>query len=83
MTRAGSRLTRDGVLILTARRFRTQERNRSDAIARLVEMIRAAATPPRPRHKTRVPGSAKKRRTDAKKRRSATKRLRGPVRGEE
>jgi ribosome-associated protein len=81
--RAGSRLTRDGVLIITARRFRTQERNRDDAIARLVELIRAAAVPPKPRHKTRVPRAAKARRVDAKRRRSATKRLRGSVTGDD
>jgi ribosome-associated protein len=79
VARAGSRVTRDGVIIITARRFRTQERNREDAVERLVEMIRAAATPPRPRRKTRVPRSEKARRADAKRRRSATKRLRGPV----
>jgi len=80
MARAGSRLTRDGVIIITARRFRTQERNRADAIERLVEMIRAAALPPKPRRRTRTPRAAKARRVDAKRRRSATKRLRGPVR---
>ena len=74
-----SRLTRDGVLVMTARRFRTQERNRDDAIARLVEMIRAAAVPPKPRRKTRVSRAAKARRVDEKRRRSATKRLRGSV----
>ncbi|HKW14275.1 MAG TPA: alternative ribosome rescue aminoacyl-tRNA hydrolase ArfB [Candidatus Krumholzibacteria bacterium] len=83
MSRAGSRLTREGVLIITARRFRTQERNRADAIARLVELIRAAATPPKRRRKTRTPAAAKARRVDAKRRRSNTKRLRGPVRKEE
>ena len=80
MARAGSRLTREGVIIITARRFRTQERNRADAIERLVEMIRAAALPPKPRRRTRTPRAAKTRRVDAKRRRSATKRLRGPVR---
>lgn len=80
MARAGSRLTREGVVIITARRFRTQERNRADAIERLVEMIRAAALPPKPRRRTKTPRAAKARRVDAKRRRSATKRLRGPVR---
>lgn len=83
MARAGSRLTRDGVLVITARRFRTQERNRADAIERLVHMIRAASTPPKPRRKTRVPHAAKVRRVDDKRRRSATKRLRGNVRGDD
>jgi ribosome-associated protein len=77
--RAGSRLTRDGVLIITARRFRTQERNRADALDRLVEMIRLAAVPPKARRKTRTPRAAKARRIDAKRRRATTKRLRGPV----
>ena len=81
--RAGSRLTRDGVLVMTARRFRTQERNRDDVVARLVELIRAAAVPPKPRRKTKVTRAAKARRVDAKRRRSATKRLRGSVTGDD
>jgi ribosome-associated protein len=83
IARAGSRLTRDGELIITARRFRTQERNRADAIARLVEMIRSAATPPKRRRKTKTPRAAKARRVDAKRRRSATKRMRGSVGADE
>jgi ribosome-associated protein len=83
LARAGSRLTRAGELIITARRFRTQERNRADAIARLVEMIRSAATPPKRRRKTRTPRAAKARRVDAKRRRSTTKRLRGTVGSDE
>jgi len=79
ISRAGSRITRDGVLIITARRFRTQERNRADAIERLVEMIRTAATPPKRRRKTKTPRTAKARRVDEKRRRSVTKRLRGSV----
>ena len=79
ISRAGSRITRDGVLIITARRFRTQERNRADAIDRLVEMIRTAATPPKHRRKTKTPRAAKARRVDEKRRRSVTKRLRGSV----
>jgi ribosome-associated protein len=81
--RVGSRLTRDGVLIITARRFRTQERNRADAIERLVELIRSAATPPKPRRKTKTPRVAKARRVDEKRRRSATKRLRENVASED
>ena len=79
ISRAGSRVTREGVLIITARRFRTQERNRADAIDRLVEMIRTAATPPKSRRKTRVSRAAKANRVDAKRRRSATKRLRKAI----
>ena len=81
--RAGSRLTRDGVLVITARRFRTQERNRADAIARLVELIRAAAVPPRARRRTKIPRAAKARRVDDKRRRSQTKQLRGSIRADD
>ena len=83
VARAGSRVTREGVLIITARRFRTQERNRADAIERLVEMIRTAATPPKHRRKTKVSRTAKANRVDAKRRLSATKRLRGSVRNDD
>lgn len=77
IARAGSKVTRDGVLILTARRFRTQERNRADAVARLVEMIRAAATPPKRRRKTKPTRASKHQRVEQKRKRSSTKRLRG------
>lgn len=80
---AGSRVTRDGVLVITARRFRTQERNRADAIARLVELIRAVAVPPKRRRRTRPTRASKQVRVDTKRRRSATKRLRGRVGGDE
>jgi len=83
VARVGSRLTRDGVLIITARRFRTQERNRADAVERLVELIRSVATPPKPRRKTKTPRAAKARRVDEKRRRSATKRMRGSVGSDE
>lgn len=75
--RAGRKLTRDGVLLLTARRFRTQERNRADAVERLVELIRAAAAPPKRRRKTKPTRASKQRRVEAKRRQSSTKRLRG------
>jgi len=77
VARAGRRVTREGVLVISARRFRTQERNRADALERLVEMIRAAARPPVPRRKTRKPRAAVERRVDTKRRRASTKRLRG------
>src|SRR3954471_1740172 len=54
----GGKLTRDGVLVITAQRFREQERNRADARARLVEIIRQAATPKPVRRPTRVPKSS-------------------------
>lgn len=83
IARAGSRLTRNGVLVITARRFRTQERNRADAVERLVALIRTAAVPPKNRRKTRVSQAARARRADAKRRRSAVKRLRGSVSSED
>ena len=73
---AGRRLTRDGVLVITAQRHRTQGRNREDALARLVELIRRAAVPPVPRRPTRPSKAEKRRRLEGKLRRGATKRLR-------
>ena len=74
---AGRRLTKEGVLVITANRFRTQERNRDDAIARLVDLLQRAARRPTPRRKTRVSQAVKRRRVDAKTRRGALKKLRG------
>lgn len=76
---AGSRMTKDGVLVLRADRHRTQDMNRADARARLVEMIREAAIPPKPRIKTKPTKASKVRRVDAKKRRADVKRGRGRV----
>ena len=73
---AGSRLTNDGVLVITAQRHRTQERNREDALARLVELIQRAAVPPTPRVKTRPTAAARARRLEGKKRRSGIKGMR-------
>ncbi len=73
---AGRRLTRDGVLVITAQRHRTQDRNRQDALARLVALVRQAAVPPVPRRPTRPTAAAKRRRLDAKTRRSKIKQLR-------
>src|SRR5476651_1406503 len=73
---AGSRLTRDGVLILAARAHRSQERNRQEALAKLVELIRQAAIKPRTRHKTRPTRSSKLRRLDSKSRHAKDKKLR-------
>lgn len=72
----GRRLTQDGVLVLIARRHRTQERNRADARARLVELIREAAVPPKPRRPTRPTLASKRRRLEAKSARSNLKRER-------
>jgi ribosome-associated protein len=74
---AGKRLTRDGVLIIAAQRHRTQERNRQDALDRLLELIREAAVVPVRRRATRPTMGSRKRRLEGKRRRSAIKDLRG------
>ena len=74
---AGSRLTKDGVLIVTAREHRTQERNRREALARLIEFIRRAATRPKPRKATKPPLASKRRRLESKTIRGRLKRARG------
>jgi ribosome-associated protein len=76
---AGKRMTKDGVLIIDARRFRTQERNQQDAINRLIELIRQAAEKPRLRRKTKPTPASKERRLEDKHRRSETKRRRWSV----
>ena len=63
---SGRRLTQEGVLVLTARSHRSQERNRQDARDRLAELIRQAAVPPKPRRATRPPLASKRRRLEAK-----------------
>lgn len=76
---AGKKVTESGILIIQAQRFRTQERNRQDAIDRLVVLIRKAAEIPRPRRKTMPPPASRRRRIEAKQRRSQTKRMRRPI----
>jgi ribosome-associated protein len=76
---AGRRLTNDGVLVITAQRYRTQERNRQDALDRLVALIRRAAVPPTPRRPTKPSAAAKQRRLQSKARRAAIKERRRPV----
>ncbi len=73
---AGSRLTKDGVIVIFAQTQRSQELNRQDALARLLALIAAAAKAPKPRIKTRPSLSARKRRVESKVRRGETKRLR-------
>lgn len=73
---AGSRLTREGVIVITAQRHRAQARNRDDALARLVDLIRRATRPPLVRRLTKPPAAAKERRIEGKKRRAGIKRLR-------
>ena len=74
---AGSRMTNDGVLVIDAQQFRSQERNREDAKARLIDLIRAATHVPKPRRPTKPGKAAKERRHDSKARRAKVKKLRG------
>lgn len=76
---AGRRLTRGGILVLTANRFRTQAENRQDAIDRLVKLLAEAAAKPRRRVATRPSRAAKKRRLDEKRVSGMRKKLRGRV----
>lgn len=73
---AGRRLTKDGVIVITADRFRSREQNRADALARLVDLLRRSAQRPTVRRPTRPSKAAKASRTDSKTRRGALKRLR-------
>ena len=73
---AGRRLTRDGVIVIIAQRYRTQERNRQDALDRLIALIRRAAVPPAPRRPTKPGRAAKERRLQAKARRATVKQQR-------
>jgi len=77
---AGDRLTTDGVLVIQAQRFRSQLRNRDDALRRLVELLQKAAQPPKVRKPTAPSFAARRRRVDAKKKRAAVKARRGTVR---
>ena len=73
---AGRRLTNDGVVVITAQRHRTQERNRADALDRLVELIRRAAVEPTPRKASKPSAASRGRRLQSKKRRGSLKGLR-------
>ena len=73
---AGNRITTEGVLFIEAKRFRTQEQNREDAVQRFVELVRRALIPPKPRKQTKPTAASKARRIKAKKLRGDTKRLR-------
>jgi ribosome-associated protein len=79
-TLAGQRMTKDGVIVIHAQRFRTQERNRADAIDRLLELLREAAVRPKPRRVTKPTLGSKVRRLEGKKRRSDVKARRGATR---
>lgn len=74
---AGRRLTQDGILILSAERYRSQQRNRDDALERLLALIREACETDTPRRPTRPTLASRKRRLDSKQRRGETKKLRG------
>lgn len=76
---AGRRITQDGILIIEARQHRTQERNREDAVARLVALIQRAVERPKPRKKTKPSRAAKERRIESKKQRGKIKQARRPV----
>lgn len=76
---AGKRLTKEGVVVITAGRFRTREQNREDARARLIRLLRQAASPPTKRRPTQPSLGAKQRRLDAKKRHAHRKRSRHKV----
>jgi len=73
---AGRRLTRDGVLVISAQRHRTQERNRQDALDRLIELIERAAVAPIPRRATKPTRRSRERRLESKNRRGSIKGLR-------
>jgi len=73
---AGRRMTREGVIVIDAQRFRTRELNRADALERLVELIRAAAVVPKTRRPTRPTLASKERRLEGKERRGRVKSLR-------
>ncbi len=80
---AGRRLTQEGVLVIQANRFRTQERNRADAMERLAALIIRAQEVPKPRKATRPTAASRQRRLQAKSRRSSVKSLRGAPAPEE
>jgi ribosome-associated protein len=80
---AGRRMTDEGILVIEARATRSQSHNREAALEQLVDLIRQAAIPPKPRHKTRPTRASKQARLAAKTRRSQTKAHRRPVTGDE
>jgi ribosome-associated protein len=73
---AGKRATADGVLILEAKKYRTQEQNREDAIARFYELLKKAREKPKPRHKTKPTKASKEKRLEEKKKRGEIKKFR-------
>jgi len=73
---AGSKVTKENVLVIEASRFRSQEKNRSDAISRLIELIRKASIEPKPRRKTKPTIASKRKRIESKKRKGEIKKMR-------
>jgi ribosome-associated protein len=80
---AGRRLTSEGEIVIRADEHRTQERNRAEALARLVDLVRRATHRPKPRRKTRVPRAERERRLEHKSRRGDVKAKRARPRGED
>ena len=76
---AGRRMTKDGVVVITANRFRTQESNRRDALDRLIALIGEAATPPKYRRVTKPSKGSRQRRLDGKRHQSTLKKGRGKI----
>ena len=76
MQLAGKRVSTEGILLIEAKRFRTQEQNRADALQRFVELVQKALIPPKPRKKTKPTAVSKLKRLEAKKIKADTKRLR-------
>jgi len=76
---AGSKVTKENVLVLEASGFRSQEKNRKDAISRLIELIREASKEPKPRRKTRPTQGSKRKRLESKKRQGEIKKMRRTV----
>jgi len=73
---AGKRVTNEGILVIEARKFRTQEKNRDDAIQRVIELVRKAAVKPKPRRKTKPSQASMEKRLKAKKERGEIKKIR-------
>jgi len=80
---AGRKMTAEGILVIEAKRFRSQDRNRQDAVNRLTALVRKASEKPTPRLKTRPSKASRERKIHAKRLRSRTKQLRRPVPGSE
>ncbi len=76
---AGRRMTADGVIVITAHRYRTREQNRKDALLRLLDLLRAAAKTPKKRRKTKPSQASVRRRLEAKRQRGVLKQGRGRV----